>query len=159
MRESQFYSWLIWRRRSYIGEGIIWWWVRKRGGSSASRSWVRWWCGLGRVVILLPAVHEWGDDIHRDREHDGAVLLRRDVVQGLQVPQLKQSKKTGLTGQTHERIFVLLKVAYYKSKLLAQPLLSRYSTLTHFYNFFCHSHFSALFPFLYTLPDPRNEQI
>ncbi len=54
--------------------------------------------GLGGVVILLPAVHEWGDDVHRDREHNGAVLLSRDVVQGLQVPQLKQSKKTGLTG-------------------------------------------------------------
>ena len=42
------------------------------------------------MVVLLPAVHVRGDDVHGDGEDDGAVLLRRDVVQGLQVPQLEQ---------------------------------------------------------------------
>ncbi len=71
MRESQFYnSWLIWRRRIY----------RRRHHLVG---------GLRSVVVLLPAVHERGDDVHRDREHNRAVFLRWDVVQGLQVSQLK----------------------------------------------------------------------
>jgi hypothetical protein len=41
------------------------------------------------MAVLLPAVHEGGDDVHRDGEHDRAVLLSRDVVQGLQISQLK----------------------------------------------------------------------
>ena len=33
--------------------------------------------------------HEGGDDVHRNGEHDGRVVLRRDVGQCLQVAQLK----------------------------------------------------------------------
>ena len=35
-------------------------------------------------------MHEVGEQVDGDREHDGGVVLRRDAVQGLQVPQLKQ---------------------------------------------------------------------
>ena len=44
------------------------------------------------MVVLLPAVHERGDDVHGDGEDDGTVLLRRYVVQGLQVPQLQEEE-------------------------------------------------------------------
>ena len=33
--------------------------------------------------------HDIGDDVNRDGEDDGAVVLRRDAVQGLQVTKLR----------------------------------------------------------------------
>jgi hypothetical protein len=38
--------------------------------------------------VVAAVVEERGDEVDRDREDDGAVLLRRDVVEGLQVAQL-----------------------------------------------------------------------
>ena len=48
-----------------------------------------WWLSAGTAVSAV-AVDEVGDDVDGDGEDDGAVLLRRDVVQGLQGPQLEQ---------------------------------------------------------------------
>ena len=41
------------------------------------------------LSILLGEWHEVGDYVDGDREDDGAVVLRRDAVQSLQIPQLK----------------------------------------------------------------------
>ena len=35
--------------------------------------------------LVDDAVHGCVDEVHRDREDDGAVVLRRDAVEGLQV--------------------------------------------------------------------------
>lgn len=40
------------------------------------------------------AAHQVGDDVYGNGEHDGAVLLGRDVVQSLQIPQLEERKKS-----------------------------------------------------------------
>ena len=45
---------------------------------------------VGGVRLRRPGVprvqgHQLRDDVDGDREHDGAVVLRRDVVQGLQI--------------------------------------------------------------------------
>lgn len=47
------------------------------------------------VVGLLAAVasHHLGDDVYGHREHDGAVLLRRDAVQSLQIAQLEWTER------------------------------------------------------------------
>lgn len=42
---------------------------------------------------LLLFAHQVGDDVHGDWEHNGAVLFCGDVVQGLQVSQLKKREK------------------------------------------------------------------
>ena len=46
---------------------------------------------MGGVRLLMSSVprvhgHQLGDDVDGDREHDGAVVLRRDAVQGLEIP-------------------------------------------------------------------------
>ena len=45
-------------------------------------------CRYWRRARLM---HEVGEQVDGDGEHDGGVVLRRDAVQGLQVPQLKQN--------------------------------------------------------------------
>ena len=40
------------------------------------------------IFAMLSPFHNSAENIHRDREDDGAVVLCRDIVQGLQVPQL-----------------------------------------------------------------------
>ena len=45
------------------------------------------------VLIILPGnIHEVGDDVDGDREDDGGVVLGRDAVQGLQIPELQQEE-------------------------------------------------------------------
>ena len=44
------------------------------------------------LYLMLLMQNELGEDVNRDGEDDGAVVLGRDVVQGLQVPQLKENK-------------------------------------------------------------------
>ena len=41
--------------------------------------------------LFLVHRHEGGHDVDGHWEDDGAVVLRRDTVQGLQVPQLKEN--------------------------------------------------------------------
>ena len=45
------------------------------------------------LIILLGIVHEVGDDVDGDREDDGGVVLGRDAVQCLQIPELKKEGK------------------------------------------------------------------
>ena len=45
------------------------------------------------LIILLGIVHEVGDNVDRDREDDGGVVLGRDAIQGLQIPELEQEGK------------------------------------------------------------------
>ena len=45
------------------------------------------------LIILLGIVHEVGDDVDRDREDDGGVVLGRDAIQGLQIPELEKEGK------------------------------------------------------------------
>ena len=45
----------------------------------------------GGVRVAAVGGDQLGDDVDGDGEHDGGVVLRRDAVQGLQVPQLKQN--------------------------------------------------------------------
>lgn len=40
------------------------------------------------ILLVLGELHEVGHDVHRDREHNRAVVLCRDAVQCLQVAQL-----------------------------------------------------------------------
>ena len=40
------------------------------------------------LSLIVVGTHEGIEDIHGDREDDGAVVLRRDAVEGLQVSQL-----------------------------------------------------------------------
>ena len=40
---------------------------------------------LSAGLLVLTELHEVGQDVHRDREHHRAVVLRRDAVQGLEV--------------------------------------------------------------------------
>ena len=55
--------------------------------------------GVGLAVSVAAAVvarlgsHQVGDYVHRDGEDDGGVLLRRDVVQRLEVAELKNKKR------------------------------------------------------------------
>ena len=41
---------------------------------------------------LLAVRHELGQRVDGDREDDGGVVLGRDAVQGLEIPQLKEGK-------------------------------------------------------------------
>ena len=41
--------------------------------------------------------HEVGHDVDGDREDDGGVVLGRDAVQGLEIPQLKDGKMLIIT--------------------------------------------------------------
>ena len=45
------------------------------------------------LSIRLGIIHEVGDDVDGDWEDDGGVVLGRDAVQGLQIPELKQEGK------------------------------------------------------------------
>ena len=58
--------------------------------------------GVGGVRLLRPGVprvqgHQLGDDVYGDREHDGAVVLRRDAVQGLEIPSEMFSSQISLS--------------------------------------------------------------
>ena len=44
------------------------------------------------LLAGVPAGHEGVDEVHRDGEHDGGVVLRGDAVQGLQIPEHQGSK-------------------------------------------------------------------
>ena len=44
------------------------------------------------LIILLGIVHEVRDNVNRDWEDDGGVVLGGDAVQRLQIPELKQQK-------------------------------------------------------------------
>ena len=44
----------------------------------------------GHVAEVGARAHEAVDDVDGDREDDGGVVLRRDAVQGLEIPQLKK---------------------------------------------------------------------
>ena len=41
------------------------------------------------ITTYRGGAHQLGDDVDGHREDDGAVVLRRDAVQRLEVPQLK----------------------------------------------------------------------
>ena len=43
------------------------------------------------IYLMLLMQNELGEDVNRDGEDDGAVVLGRDVVQGLEVAQLERS--------------------------------------------------------------------
>ena len=43
-----------------------------------------------RCRVALHVGHEGGDDVYGDREDDGAVVLRGDAVEGLQVAELEE---------------------------------------------------------------------
>ena len=47
---------------------------------------------LPRPAPALGEGHEVGHDVDGDREDDGGVVLGRDAVQGLEIPQLKEGK-------------------------------------------------------------------
>ena len=46
--------------------------------------------GVLGVGGLLEVTHQLVHDVYRDREDDGAVILRGDAVEGLQVPELEE---------------------------------------------------------------------
>ena len=54
-----------------------------------------------------------GDDVHRDREDDGGVLLSRDRVQGLEVAELEKNNKRN----THDTFPKKLKKVFFKKYL------------------------------------------
>ena len=45
------------------------------------------------IFWLVVHVHEVGDDVDRDGEDDGGVVLGRDADKGLQIPELEQEGK------------------------------------------------------------------
>ena len=45
------------------------------------------------LIILLGIIHKVGDDVDGDREDDGGVMLGRNAVKGLQIPELQQENK------------------------------------------------------------------
>lgn len=58
--------------------------------------------GVGGVRLRRPGVpgvqgHQLRDDVDGDREHDGAVVLRRDAVQGLEIPSEMFSSQISLS--------------------------------------------------------------
>ena len=44
------------------------------------------------LIILLGIIHEVGDNVDGDREDDGGVVLGRNTVKGLQIPELQQEE-------------------------------------------------------------------
>ena len=42
------------------------------------------------VHVVAAGPHDAGQNVDGDREDDGGVVLRRDAVQGLEIPQLKK---------------------------------------------------------------------
>ena len=55
---------------------------------------------VGDVRLRRPGVprvqgHQLRDDVDGDREHNGAVVLRRDAVQGLEIPSMMFSSHLG----------------------------------------------------------------
>ena len=44
------------------------------------------------LMIWKPIVHDRGENIHRNRKHNCTVVLRRNIVQSLQISQLKIAK-------------------------------------------------------------------
>lgn len=71
---------LLWLRYGWRGE-------EKRCGGPGVLAIVE---ADSHVVIVVVDPHEAVDDVNGHRENDGGVVLRRDAVKSLQVPQLNK---------------------------------------------------------------------
>ncbi len=71
------------------------------------------------AAVVLAAVapsHHLADDVHGDREHDGGVLLRGDVVQRLQVAELPSEGGGGIKKNQNVSKYGKLCLPYSKIK-------------------------------------------